>query len=127
MLVAGMPHVDGHLDEPGDDIARIGADLHEPNRGPAVWQVAHRQCVDRLDHPRSAAQCIAARFHGCRPGMCVLPGPDAVVPGEPQRSRHHAHDLVFALENGSLLDVRLEISVERASAHGRISGIADIL
>ena len=40
ILVIGMPHVDGHLDEPGDDVARIGADLHESYRGSAVGRMA---------------------------------------------------------------------------------------
>src|SRR5207244_1150081 len=57
--------------------------------------------------------------------MRILPGPDAVVPGEAQRAGHHAHDLVFALENGSLLDVRLEIGIERAPAHGSAARIPD--
>ena len=39
--------------------------------------------MNRLDHARSAAQRIAARLHRCRSGVRVLPGPDAVVPGNP--------------------------------------------
>src|SRR5437762_7592705 len=57
--------------------------------------------------------------------MRVLPAPDAIVPAQAQCSSHHAHNLVFALENGALLDVRLEICIERASAHGCATRIPD--
>src|ERR1022692_2690898 len=125
MAVIGMSHVDGHLDAARNDVARVGADLHETDRGPTVGRMAHRQRVDGLDHPRSAAQRVMAGFHGCRPGVRVLSRPDAVVPAQAQCAGHYADDLVVTLENGALLDMRLEIGIERAPADGRLAGITD--
>ena len=120
-----MAHVDGHGDAPGDHVSRIRTDLHEAHRGAAVGRVAQRQRVHRLDESRRPAQRVVARFHRRRTGVRILPRPHAVVPAQTQRAGHHADGLVLALENRPLLDVRLEICVERALADWCAAGIAD--
>src|SRR5215831_1363270 len=120
-----MAYVDAHRDVPWDDIARIRADLHEADRGATVGRMAQRQRVDRFDKSRRAAQRIVSRFHRRRARVRVLTRPRTVVPAKTQSADHDTNGLALALKYRSLLNVRLEVRVERGFAQRRGTGISD--
>src|SRR5262249_38266602 len=54
-----------------------------------------------------------------------LTSPYAVVPALAERPRDHTDDFVFAFEDRPLLDMRLEVRVDRTLADGSAPGVAD--
>src|SRR5215471_17694289 len=125
-LVVRMPEVHAHRDLAGNHVARIRLDLHEAHRATAIGSVAPRDDVDRFYHPGGAAHGVVTRFHRSRPGVRILTGPDAIVPTLTQRAGYHADHFAFRFKDRPLLDVRLEVRIDRARADRRRARVADL-
>src|SRR5690606_39260883 len=98
-----MPQVDGKPYRTGYDVARVGFDLQEPHRAPAVWLVSRGDPVHRLDNARCTEHGILAQAHWRWSCVRILPGDRDVIPAQPERPGYHADRAFFCLEDGPLL------------------------
>ncbi|CPK83082.1 Uncharacterised protein [Bordetella pertussis] len=122
VLVAQV-HREAHL--AGDHVARTGVGVDLAHRVAAVRLVRVGDLDHRLQQMAGRVQCVLADRHRGGAGMHLHALHHHVVPAHAQRAGHHADDPVFVFQDGALLDVRLEVGVDRASAHRVGAGIAD--
>ncbi|MCY1515290.1 hypothetical protein D9M68_498710 [compost metagenome] len=87
--------------------------------------MVQRVAVDLQHQARRNHQGVAAQLHRGRPGMRLLAGNNDVVPALAERALHRADGDPPGLQDGPLLDVRLEIGAHGARRRRLGAGIAD--
>src|SRR6266478_3957080 len=111
-----MAEIGGEEYPAGDRVARVWADLDKTDRGAGIGRVGMADAVDRVDHPRRTDQRVAAPRHRRRPGMRLLTGDGDLVPALALGAGDDTDRQARRFEDRPLLDMRLEISGDRAVA-----------
>src|SRR5208283_2045730 len=105
----GVADVEGCGEAAGDDVARAGAGLDLADGGDEAG--AREGVALDLDDPlRGGGEGVAAKAaHGGGAGVVGLAGEDELHAGLADDGLDVAEGAVFALEDGALLDVELEV------------------
>ena len=127
LFLLGRADVDGEDSPAGDDVARVGIDLHVADRADGVGLVVHRHLVDEFGDARHAEPGIAALGHRRRAGMALLAGQRHLQPLQALAMGDDADVDAFVLEDRPLLDVQLEEGLHLARADRFFALPADAL
>ena len=113
-----VAQIDGEGQVSGDGVARRIADADLTNRDQATWRKVIDQRFQRSRHLGRSEQCIATEAHRCSAGMRGLPLHAHVEPADGLPARDDADRHTVLLQDRALLDMRLEVRIERLTGDG---------
>ena len=120
-----MPKVDGEADLSGNDVARVWRDREHAHRAAGIGRVIEGGAIHGGDHASGSDERVAPSAHGRRPGVGLLTGDRDLIPPYALDAFDDSDRFAFRLENGALLDMRLEECRHRSTADHRVPGISD--
>ncbi len=124
----GVAHVAGELRVLGEDARLVRPRDQAGHRGLALGRVVlPADVVDRDREHRRAHQRVAPAVHRRRPRVGGLAVDVHVHAARRVAAHHDAHRHRLAIEDRPLLDVQLEVGVDRAAAHRGLAVVADAL
>ena len=124
-LVVRVAHVNGKEHVARDGVARVGAGLQHADRGHRLRRPRGGDALHLDHHARRAHQRVLAPVHGRCAGVGFGASHRDFEPALALGAGDHADRLFLGLEDRPLLDMRLEVGLDRAPAAFRFALVAD--